>query len=256
MCLNQNKDTYSIVTSYKFVKILDPIQMQSHLREICDDYQIRGTILVAQEGINFTLSGNITDLEQLLIEVNKIDCFSDLKYNNYTTATFIPFDKMKVRLKNEIVALKQDTLINLDIDRNPAGGYLDCKEWDALIEQDDVIVIDTRNSYEFAYGSFNVKNIINPDTETFADITQWLKDNINMNHKTQKIAMFCTGGIRCEKSTAYVKSLGFKNVYHLRGGILKYLEDTKNRINLWEGNLFVFDNRIALDKNLKSITEV
>lgn len=256
MCSKQIKDTYSIVTSYKFVKILNPIEIQKYLKKLCNDHEIKGTILVAQEGINFTLSGQIDNLEQLLIEINKIDYFSDLKYNNYTTASFIPFKKMKVRLKNEIVALKQDILTNLDINENPTGQYLDSKEWDVLIAQDDVIVIDTRNSYEFAYGTFNIKNIINPDTETFACIAQWFEDNINMNDKTQKIAMFCTGGIRCEKSTAYIKSLGFENVYHLRGGVLKYLEDTKNQINLWDGNLFVFDDRIALDKNLTSINQV
>jgi UPF0176 protein len=202
MCSDKNKDTYSIVTSYKFVKIINPEQIRHHLKELCDNNHIKGTILVAPEGINFTLSGEIAHLEQLLIEINQIEYFTDLTYNNYTTASFIPFQKMKVRLKNEIVALKKDTLINLDMTTNPAGQPLDAAAWDKLINQDGLILIDTRNSYEVAYGTF--KNAVNPDTETFAGITEWFEQNINLNDKSQKIAMFCTGGIRCEKSTAYV----------------------------------------------------
>lgn len=253
MCSNENKDYYSIVTSYKFVRICNPEEIQNHLKKLCYEYQIKGTILVAQEGINFTLSGDLQNLEQLLVEINKIKYFIDLKYNNYTTAAFIPFKKIKVRLKNEIVALKQDSLIDLDMIENPTGYHLEPEEWDELIKQDNVILIDTRNSYEVAYGTF--KNAVNPDTETFAGITQWLEQNINIEDKAQKIAMFCTGGIRCEKSTAYVRALGFQNVYHLRGGVLKYLEDRKNTDNLWEGNLFIFDDRIALDKKLESINQ-
>ena len=244
---------YSIVTSYKFVKIINLEATRDQLKVLCDNHNIKGTILVAREGINFTLSGNLQDLEQLIVEINKIHYFVDLKYNNYTTASFTPFKKMKVRLKNEIVALKDQALIDFDMDEHPPGINLNAAEWDELISEKDVIVVDTRNSYEVAYGTF--KNSVNPDTQAFSEITQWLEQNVDVNDKTQKIAMFCTGGIRCEKSTAYVKSLGFENVYHLNGGVLKYFEDTKGENNLWDGNLFIFDDRIALDKNLESINQ-
>lgn len=244
---------YSIVTSYKFVKINELEKIRDQLKTLCDSHNIKGTILIAKEGINFTLSGILKDLEQLLVDFNKIHYFVDLKYNNYTTASFIPFKKMKVRLKNEIVALKDQALIDLDIEVNSPGTHLNATEWNKLINEKNVIIIDTRNSYEVAYGTF--KNAINPDTQAFSEITKWFEQNIDINDKTQKIAMFCTGGIRCEKSTAYVKSLGFENVYHLNGGVLKYFEETKGRENLWDGNLFIFDDRIALDKNLESINQ-
>jgi UPF0176 protein len=244
---------YSVVTSYKFVKINNLEEVREQLKFLCNKYNIKGTILLANEGINFTLSGILDDLEQLLVELNKVSYFKDLKYNNYTTASFIPFKKMKVRLKNEIVALKDVSLIDLDMSQNPPGHHLDAEDWDKLISEEGVIVVDTRNSYEVAYGTF--KNAINPDTQSFSEITDWLKSHVDLNNKGQKIAMFCTGGIRCEKSTAYVKSLGFENVYHLNGGVLKYFQDTKGKENLWEGTLFIFDDRIALDKNLDSINQ-
>lgn len=244
---------YSVVTSYKFVKINNLEEVREKLKFLCNKYNIKGTILLANEGINFTLSAVLDDLEQFLIELNKISYFKDLKYNNYTNASFIPFKKMKVRLKNEVVALKDVSLIDLDMSQHPPGQHLDAEDWNKLISEEGVIVVDTRNSYEVAYGTF--KNAINPDTQSFSEITEWLKSNVDLNNKGQKIAMFCTGGIRCEKSTAYVKSLGFENVYHLNGGVLKYFQDTRGKENLWEGNLFIFDDRIALDKNLESINQ-
>ena len=251
MCSDKNR--FTVVTSYKFVKITEPDETRDQLKILCDGHKIKGTILVAREGINFTLSGELENLEQLLVEMRKIHYFSDLKYKNYTTCGFIPFKKMKVRLKNEIVALKDDALVNLDMSENPPGKHLNADEWDQLISDKNVIVVDTRNSYEVAFGTF--KNSVNPDTQAFSQITEWLEQNVDMSDKNQKIAMFCTGGIRCEKSTAYVKSLGFENVYHLNGGVLKYFEDTKDRENFWEGHLFIFDDRIALDKNLESINQ-
>ncbi len=244
---------YSIVTSYKFVKIINPEDIRNELNELCDKYEIRGTIIVAREGINLTLSGILKNLEKLLIEINKINYLSDLKYNNHTTASFIPFKKMKVRLKNEIVALKDKELVALDMSETPPGKHLDAADWNKLIKREDVIVVDTRNSYEVAFGTF--KNAVNPYTQAFSEITEWFEKNVDINNKSQKIAMFCTGGIRCEKSTAYVKLLGFENVYHLNGGVLKYFQDTQGKENLWDGNLFIFDDRIALNKNLESINQ-
>jgi UPF0176 protein len=137
--------------------------------------------------------------------------------------------------------------------KTAAGEYLNPEDWNKLISEQNVVLIDTRNSYEFAFGSF--ENSINPDTQSFSELPEWFEKNVDMSDKTKKIAMFCTGGIRCEKSTAYVKSLGFENVYHLKGGVLKYFEETKSAVNVWSGSLFVFDDRIALDKNLEPINQ-
>lgn len=240
--------SFSIVTSYKFVEISNICQIRDLLKELCSKYKIKGTILVASEGINFTIAAVLEDLEAFLKEVNEISYFADLKYNNYTQASFIPFKKMKVRLKNEIVALKD---AELNMQSTAAGHYLEAAEWNKLINEEGVIVIDTRNSYEVAYGTF--KGALNPDTQSFSEFPQWFEKHFQ--HKEKKVAMFCTGGIRCEKSTAYVRSLGFENVYHLKGGVLKYFEDTKGGNNMWDGSLFVFDDRIALDKELNSINQ-
>lgn len=239
---------YSIVTSYEFVNIENPNDLREKLKFICDENSIKGTILVASEGVNFTIAGKYENLEKCLQNMREIECLQNLQYKNHTTADFIPFKKMKVRLKKEIVALKD---AELNMFETPVGHYLNADEWDDLISQDDVILIDTRNSYEIAYGTF--KNAIDPETQSFSLLPEWFERNVDMQNKNQKIAMFCTGGIRCEKSTAYVRSLGFENVYHLKGGVLKYFEDTKHRENLWDGHLFIFDDRIALDKNLESI---
>lgn len=241
-------EQYIITTSYKFVKIENPEEIRNKLKQICNENFIKGTILIASEGINFTIAGRMENLQITLQEMRKIHYFSNLEYNNYTTASFIPFKKMKVRLKKEIVALKDS---KLNMFETPVGHYLNANEWDELINQKDVIVIDTRNSFEIAFGTF--KNAIDPKTQSFSQLPEWFEKNVNMQDKNQKIAMFCTGGIRCEKSTAYVRSLGFENVYHLKGGIIKYFEDTQHRENMWEGNLFIFDDRIALNKKLESI---
>ena len=243
-------EKYTIVTSYKFVQIDNPEVMKDTLKKICIDNEVKGTILIASEGINFTISGAKSNLEIFLTKINSIKEFEDLEYKNSTEASFIPFKKMKVRLKNEIVTLKDG---DLDMHKNPPGEYLNPQDWNKLISEQNVVLIDTRNSYEFAFGSF--ENSINPDTQSFSELPEWFEKNVDMNDKTKKIAMFCTGGIRCEKSTAYVKSLGFENVYHLKGGVLKDFEETKSAVNLWSGSLFVFDDRIALDKNLEPINQ-
>jgi UPF0176 protein len=240
--------SFSIVTSYKFVKISNVCEIRDLLKELCSKHNIKGTILVASEGINFTIAGVLSDLEDFLRAINEISYFADLKYNNYTQASFVPFKKMKVRLKNEIVALK-DT--ELDMHSSAVGHYLDAPEWNKLISEEGVLVIDTRNSYEVAYGTF--KSAVNPDTQSFSEFPEWFEKHCD--DKNKKVAMFCTGGIRCEKSTAYVRSLGFENVYHLKGGVLKYFEDTKGGDNMWDGSLFIFDDRIALDKDLNSINQ-
>jgi UPF0176 protein len=243
--------TYLTATSYKFIQIQNLAQLKEEIKAICLQNKILGTILLAPEGINFTISGNTEGLEVFLLLLNKIKPFSDIKYNNITRSNFMPFKKLKIRLKKEIVALKCP---EIDLNMIKPGEYLNSTEWDTLIARDDVVVIDTRNNFEYAYGTF--KSAINPNTKSFAELPQWLEKNLDYTKKDQKIAMFCTGGIRCEKSTAYLKSMGFTKVYHIKGGILQYLSDKlSEKESLWDGNLFIFDDRIALDKNLKSITE-
>ena len=159
---------------------------------------------------------------------------------------------MKVRIKKEIVAFKVE---NLDVSNR--GEYLTSDEWDAKIEKGDAIIIDTRNNYEFEMGTF--KKAINPNIHNFSDLPKWISDNLSASDKQKEIMMFCTGGIRCEKSTAYMKQIGFDKVYHLKGGIIQYLIDNKsrkktNKISNWEGACFVFDDRLALEETLDPIS--
>jgi UPF0176 protein len=243
--------TYLTATSYKFIQINNLVLLKEEIQAICLENRILGTILLAPEGINFTISSDAEGLKVFLLLLNNIKPFEDIKYSNLSESKFIPFKKLKIRLKKEIVALKCS---EIDLNITKPGEYLNSTEWDALIARDDVMLIDTRNNFEYAYGTF--KGAINPNTKSFAELPQWLEKNLDYTKKDQKIAMFCTGGIRCEKSTAYLKSIGFTQVYHIKGGILQYLRDKlSEKESLWDGNLFIFDDRIALDKNLKSITE-
>ena len=248
--MSENSGKYTIATYYRFVPIDDPLIMKKKLLQICNNHSIKGTILLAPEGINATIAGEKNNIKNSLYYLKLIDEFRDIECK-LSAAEFIPFKKMKIRLKQEIVRMRCENII--DMQKDGAGTYLDANEWDNLIQNDDVILIDTRNYYEIAFGSF--KGAINPSTQNFSDFPEWFEKNIDLQNKDQKIAMFCTGGIRCEKSTAYAKKLGFKNVYHLKGGVLKYLEDKVGKPTMWEGNLFLFDDRIAVDKNLEPLNE-
>jgi UPF0176 protein len=243
---------YKIGTGYKFINIPENeiLSIQQKVKQLCIDMQIFGTILLAPEGINFTISGINEKIIQFMIALQSIKYFNNLEYNSLTQSFFIPFKKMKVRCKKEIVALKDK---NLNILQEKPGQYLNSQEWDTLISSQDVIIIDTRNNFEYAYGTF--ENAINPNIQSFSELPQWLQDNLDLQNKKQKIAMFCTGGIRCEKSTAYLTSLGCENVYQLKGGVIQYFIDNHGKKSLWNGNLFIFDDRIALDKNLNPINE-
>ena len=195
-----------------------------------------GTLIVASEGINGTVAGDraaIDTVHQFLLN----EGFSAMEYKE-STSSEKPFRKMKIKLKNEIVTLGVEVK-----PRDLVGHYLDPKEWNELISRDDVILVDTRNDYEYKAGTF--KGAIDPKTETFREFPEYVKQNLEQ-HKDKKIAMFCTGGIRCEKSTSLLLQEGFSEVYHLKGGILKYLEETPAEESLWEGECFVFDGRTAV----------
>ena len=198
--------------------------------------QMCGTLIVAHEGINGTVAGDrhaIDTLQQFLLSQG----FNAMEYKE-STSTDKPFRKMKIKLKPEIVTLGVEVK-----PRDLVGHYLDPKEWNELIARDDVILIDTRNDYEFKAGTF--KGAIDPKTESFREFPEYVKKNLEQ-HKDKKIAMFCTGGIRCEKSTSLLLQEGFDEVYHLKGGVLKYLEETPADESLWEGECFVFDGRTAV----------
>ncbi len=225
---------------YKFVALPDVAELRDPLLACCEAHQIQGTILLAEEGINGTIAGVPEEIYAVLAYLRQDPRLADLEHKE-SYADRHPFHRMKVRLKKEIVTMGVPGLNPTEM----AGQYVEPKDWNALINDPDVIVIDARNDYEVAIGSF--QGAINPNTKSFSELPDWLlqQDALNANSKP-KVAMFCTGGIRCEKSTAFLRSQGFDEVYHLKGGILKYLETIPEAQSLWQGECFVFDERVTV----------
>ena len=227
-----------IANFYQFVTLPNYQELKDPLLEFCNANELKGTILLAYEGVNCTVSGSREAVDRLYVYLR-----DTLNIENYLLkenfAEFHPFLRMKVRLKNEIVAMGTP---GIDVDHY-RGEYITPANWDEFIARDDVILVDTRNNYEVSLGSFD--GAIDPDTITFREFPAWVDEHLS--DKEKKIAMFCTGGVRCEKASTYMKLAGFEHVYHLQGGILQYLEDTKNQGGKWHGNCFVFDDRIAVD---------
>lgn len=232
---DQCMTTYTVLTFYKFMSIEDIHHWQLILKESCSQKNLLGSILIASEGINCTLVGKPSDVEDFLNFLKTESIFLDLDIK-FSYCDFLPFNKLKVLLKNEIVALKRP---NIDPEAK-TGIHVPPKDWDDLISKPDVMVIDTRNNYEIALGTF--KNAINPNTETFNEFPNFVQQNL-LPYKNKRLALFCTGGIRCEKATAYLLEEGFQEVYQLEGGILKYLETEHKPNSLWNGECFIFDNR-------------
>lgn len=232
-----------IASFYKFVHLPDYKALQAPLRQLCQQADLRGTILLAEEGINATIAGTRAAVEQTLGSLRTDPRFADLQVKTSYHHS-VPFQRMKVRLKREIVALKAP-------DADPSqqvGTYVGAPEWNNLIAQKDVILIDARNDYEVRMGSF--PNALNPGTASFNELPRFLSQRLDpRQHK--RVAMFCTGGIRCEKATAYLLERGFDEVYHLRGGILSYLEQVKPAESLWQGECFVFDERVSVNHKLE-----
>jgi UPF0176 protein len=238
------KDSVVIAAFYHFTPLDDHIQMREPLKTFCVEHDLKGTILLASEGINSTISGSRENIDKLFVHLKSDPRMKDIEWKE-SYLDFQPFERMKVRLKKEIVRMGLD-----DFDVSKRGDYIKPEDWDDFISQPDVYVIDTRNEYETRIGTF--EGAIDPDTKNFREFPEWAESwSKDKTDKDVKIAMFCTGGIRCEKSTAYMKHLGFNNVYHLEGGILQYFEDTKNKNNKWQGECFVFDDRAAVDASLK-----
>lgn len=238
--------TISVAAFYRFVAIDDCVSLQKNLLNLCKELGIKGTILLGYEGINSTIAGEHDSIEKFFAQLRLDKRFADISYKLSETNT-PPFMRLKVKIKKEIVTLGVGHVPVLE----EAGTYIPTSEWAEFIKRPDVVTIDTRNDYEVALGSF--VGAIDPKTRTFREFPEWAKNWMqDKNPKELKVAMFCTGGIRCEKSTAFMRHLGFENVYHLQGGILQYLEDTQNRDHAWQGECFVFDERVAVDDHLKA----
>lgn len=235
--------TYCVAALYHFTRLVDFEALKAPLQDMCDLLEIKGTLLLAREGINGTISGTDSAIAQLLRFLRADPRLSHLEHKE-SRAEDPPFYRMKVRLKKEIVTMGVDGVDPNDV----VGTYVDPEDWNTLITDPDVILIDTRNDYEVEIGTF--KGAVNPDTQSFREFPQWVENNKDSLNKP-KIAMFCTGGIRCEKASSYMKQQGFDDVYHLKGGILKYLETQPENKSLWEGDCFVFDQRVAVTHGLR-----
>lgn len=234
---------YVVCALYKFVRLEDFEALRQPLLDCMLEHQVRGTLLLAHEGINGTISGSRPGIDAVLAHLQSDPRLNPLDYKESYHAEQ-PFLRSKVKLKKEIVTMGVE---GIDPNRS-VGTYVEPENWNALISDPDVVLVDTRNDYEYEIGTF--KGALNPQTESFREFPGYVQENLDpQQHK--KVAMFCTGGIRCEKSTAYLKEQGFEEVYHLKGGILKYLEQVPQEQSLWQGECFVFDERVAVNHELE-----
>lgn len=228
---------------YKFVRLENFEALRQPLLDCMLEQSVRGTLLLAHEGVNGTIAGTREGIDNVLAWLNADERLNPIDYKE-SYHQELPFNRSKVKLKKEIVTMGVE-----DIDPNKSvGTYVKPEDWNALISDPEVTLVDTRNDYEYEIGTF--KNAINPDTASFREFPKYAEENLDPA-KNKKVAMFCTGGIRCEKSTAYMKQQGFEEVYHLQGGILKYLEEVPEAESLWQGECFVFDERVAVNHNLE-----
>lgn len=234
--------TQIVATFYKFVKLPDFAQKQQPMLSLCQAQAVKGTILLAAEGINGTIAASRDSIDAVLSFLRSDSRLADLEHKE-SYADSPPFERLKVRLKQEIVTIGLP-----QVDPNDqVGTYVSPKDWNALISDPEVTIIDTRNDYEVSIGSF--KGAQNPQTESFRQFPDYIRQNFDPT-KHKKVAMFCTGGIRCEKASAFMLSQGFQEVYYLKGGILKYLEEVPEQESLWQGECFVFDERVAVAQGL------
>ena len=228
---------------YKFVSLEDFESMREPLLKVMQENEVRGTLLLAVEGINGTVAGSRAGIDTLIQYLKSDPRLAELDYKeSYTQA--MPFLRSKVKLKREIVTMGVEGIDP----RRTVGTYVKPENWNALISDPEVLLIDTRNDYEYQVGTF--EHAVNPNTTSFREFPDYVKQHLDPQ-KHKKVAMFCTGGIRCEKSTAYLKEQGFDEVYHLQGGILKYLEEVPTEDTLWKGECFVFDDRVTVNHDLE-----
>lgn len=235
-------DAIVIVAMYKFVRLDNYEAMQPIVLSFCQEKDIYGTLLLAEEGLNGTLAGTRHAIDELLNFLKSDGRLADLEYKE-SHADEIPFHRTKVKLKKEIVTMGQPHIKPSD----RSGIRVEPAQWNEIISDPEVLLIDTRNEYEYQIGTF--KDAVSPDTTNFREFPDFVASKLNPT-STKKVAMFCTGGIRCEKASAYMLEQGFEEVYQLNGGILKYLEEVKQEESLWEGECFVFDSRVSVDHQL------
>jgi UPF0176 protein len=235
--------TQTVATFYRFTKLPDSADWQTRLEAECKTHEVNGTIILATEGLNATVAGSKTGIAALLEFIRSDARFAGMPHRECETERET-FHRLRIIIRPEIVTLG-DPSVNPN---DAAGEYVPPEDWNQLISDPEVLLIDTRNDYEVELGTF--KNAINPDTAAFGEWEAFVQKNLN-GDKQQKVAMFCTGGIRCEKASAHLLKEGFENVYHLQGGILKYLQETKPEESLWEGECFVFDHRVTVVHGLE-----
>jgi UPF0176 protein len=232
---------FKVFGFYKFIKIKSLKRNKDLLQKFLTSNNIKGTIIIAKEGLNGTISGSVKDIDKIIKKLKFLFSFKKFDNSNESKSKFQPFHKPKVKIKKEVVPM------NLTLnskDRN-IQNHLDPKEWNKLIKNKDTHIIDTRKPFEYKVGTF--KKSVNPNINNFRDFPKYL----NKLKKNKPVAMFCTGGIRCEKTSVYLKKKGFENIFQLNGGILNYLKKIKKTESLWKGECFVFDNRISLKHELK-----
>lgn len=239
----ENDNKVVVCALYKFVALPHYQSLRQPLLDCLLNNEIKGTLLLAKEGINGTVAGSRQAIDSMLAWLDKQEGLDAIVYKE-SYDNEMPFYRTKVKLKKEIVTMGVEGIDPKEV----VGTYVKPKDWNDLISDPDVVLVDTRNDYEVQIGTF--KNAVNPQTETFREFPDYVTENMDPN-KQKKVAMFCTGGIRCEKSTAYMKEQGFEEVYHLEGGILKYLEEVPAEESLWEGECFVFDNRVSVNHALE-----
>lgn len=232
----------AVATMYKFVTIEDPTEIQPIWKQKMAELEIKGTILVTPEGINGTISGPEKGIAAFFEFMREDERFADITYKTSYVDKY-PFRKIRVKVKKETIPMGHHTDPNKIV-----GTYVKPKDWDELIAQDDVVLLDTRNIYETHLGIF--EGAVDPQIQVFTEFPEWVEKNLDPK-KHKKVAMFCTGGIRCEKTTSYMKAQGFEEVYHLEGGILKYLEEIPQEKSTWNGECYVFDDRVAVGHGLK-----
>ena len=233
----------TVAALYHFTRFADPAALRPGLVDLCAAQGVKGSLLLAGEGINGTIAGSRAGIDTVLAHIRALPGCADLEWKESFAET-MPFGRMKVRVKREIVTMGQP-----DVDpKARVGHYVAPQDWNALISSPDVAVIDTRNDYEVQIGTF--QGAVDPGTHAFREFPDWWQHNKDRFHN-KRIAMFCTGGIRCEKSTNYLLGQGVTEVFHLQGGILKYLEDVPADDSLWQGECFVFDERVSVGHGLK-----
>jgi len=243
MSTKNTSSDYVVAALYKFVTLADYRELREPLLDTALKAGTCGTLLLAQEGINGTIAGTRQAVDTVLDYLRSDPRLSDLEHKESLDSAR-PFHRMKVKLKREIVTMGVD---GVDPNRR-VGTYVEPADWNALIDDPEVLLIDTRNDYECGIGSF--KGAVDPGTTTFREFPEYVRENLDPR-KNRKVAMFCTGGIRCEKASAFMLNEGFEEVYHLRGGILKYLEEVPPQESAWEGECFVFDSRVAVNHDLE-----